>query len=139
METATTRTARSVGELEGLGEELSETVGRQGIELARLEDVSCRCLPSSSDLYRTPEVAVEGSQQMGRVSPVFSLSAVETPSGSRTLSVSSDEVPEPPAENTIALHVPVSRSSCPCFILADRLLASLIPELSRYWVYRSES
>lgn len=69
LETSATRTSRSVGELEGLGEELSETVGCQGIELARLEDMSCHCVPSTSDSYRTPEVAEEGSLQLGQCRP----------------------------------------------------------------------
>lgn len=139
LETAATRMARSVGELEVLGEELSETVGRQGIELARLEDMSCPCLHSSSDSYRTPEVAGEGSRLMGRVSPALSLQAVGTPLGSRTLPVSSAEVSEPPAENAIALHVPVRWRTCPCSSLVNCLLAPLVPESSWYWVYRPES
>ena len=90
-----------------LGEDLSTTFGHQGLELASLEESSCCCIPSDTGSYFTPGVANEDRSQSGRVSPVYSVEAVGTPLGSRTLSVSSDGVPEPPAENTLVLHVPV--------------------------------
>ena len=52
--------------------------------------------------------------------PTYSVGAVGTPSGSHTLSVSSDGVPEPPLENIIAIHVLVSSrivSPCPTVLI----------------------
>ena len=82
-------------------------LGRQGLELTRLEESRCRCVPSGSGSYFTPGIAEEERSESGRRSPACPVEAVSSPSGSRTLSVSSDGVPEPPAENALALRVPV--------------------------------
>ena len=102
-----TRAFRSIGELEALEEDLSNTIGRQGIELARLDKASSRCIPSASDSYRTPEVAEEDHRLLGQVLPVLSLSAVGSPSGSRTQLVLSAKVLQLPTKNVVALRVPV--------------------------------
>ena len=107
QEGVSTRTFCSIRELESLGADLSTTLGRQGLELVRLEESRCRCIPSDTGSYFTPGVVGEGSLS-GRVSPTYSVGAVGTPSGSRTLSVSSDGVPEPPSENIIVIRVLVS-------------------------------
>ena len=103
QETVTAHGFCSIRELELLGEELSNTIGRQGLGLARLDESSCCCIPSVTGSYFTPEVAEEDRHQLA-----YSVGVVGSPSRSRTLLVSSDGVPEPPAENAIALHVPVS-------------------------------
>ena len=102
-----TRAFRSIGELESLGSDLSTTLGQQGLELARLEESRCRCVPSDTGSYFTPSIVGEGSHS-GRASPTYFVGAVGTPSGSRTLSVSSHGIPEPHFENVIAIRVLVS-------------------------------
>ena len=54
QEGVSTRTFRSIGELESLGSDLSTTLGRQGLELVRLEESHCRCVPSDTGSYFTP-------------------------------------------------------------------------------------
>ena len=107
QEDTTTRVFRSIGESEPLGEDLLTMLGCQGLELTRLEESSCRCNPSGMGSYFTPGIAEEERSVSSRGSPAYSMEAVGTPSGSRALSVSSDGVPEPPAENALALRVPV--------------------------------
>ena len=72
QEGVSTRTFRSIGELEWLGSDLSTTLGRQGLELVRLEESRCRCVPSDTGSYFTPGVVEEGSLS-GRVSPAYSI------------------------------------------------------------------
>ena len=103
----TTQAFRSIGELESLGADLSTTLGQQGLELARLDESRCRCVPSDTGSYFTPRIVGDESRS-GRASPTYSAGAVGTPSGSRTLSVSSDGVPNVPLENVIAIRVLVS-------------------------------
>ena len=86
QEGVSTRTFRSIGELELLGADLSTTLGRQGLELVRLEESCFRCVPSDTGSYFTPGIADEGDPS-GQGSPTYSLGAVGTPSGSRTLSI----------------------------------------------------
>ena len=102
-----TRAFRSIGELESLGSDLSTTLGQQGLELARLDESRCRCVPSDTGSYFTPGIVGEESRS-GQASPTYSVGAVGTPSGSRTLSVSSDGIPDAPLENVIAIRVMVS-------------------------------
>ena len=90
-----------------MGSDLTTTLGRQGLELMRLEESRCCCVPSDPGSYFTPGIVDEGSLS-GLVSPTYSVGAVGTPSGSRTLSVSSDGIPKPPSENAIVIRVPVS-------------------------------
>ena len=108
QESSTARAFCSIGELESLGDDLSQTLSRQGLELVRLEEASCRCVPSATGSYFTPVVADEDGSLSGRVSPVLSLSAVGLPSGSQTLLVSPDEILALPLKKVIALRVPVS-------------------------------
>ena len=112
QERVSTRAFRSIGELESLGSDLSTTLGRQGLELVRLDESRCRCVPSDSGSYFTPGIVGEGSHS-GRALPTYSVGAVGTPSGSRTLSVSSDGIPEAPLENVIAIRVLVSSQIIP--------------------------
>ena len=107
QEGVSTHVFHSIRELESLGSDLSTTLGRQGLELVRLEESRCRCVPSDTGSYFTPGIVEEGSFS-GPVSPAYSMGAVGMPSGSRTLSVLSDGVPVPPLENIIAIRVLVS-------------------------------
>ena len=102
QERVSTRAFCSIGELESLGSDLSTTLGQQGLELARLDESRCHCVPSDTGSYFTPGVIGEESRS-GRASPTYSVGAVGTPSGSHTLSVSSDGVPDAPLENVIAI------------------------------------
>ena len=82
QETLNARAFRSIGELESLGEDLSDTIGQQGLELARLDESSCRCVPSATGSYFIPGVTDKDRSLSERVSPVLSVGAVGLPSGS---------------------------------------------------------
>ena len=98
-------------------------------ELVRLEESRCRCVPSDTGSYFTPGIADEGDPS-GQASPTYSVGAVGTPSGSHTLSMSSDGIPEPPSENVIAIRVLVSSRVVPRTFLIPLLLGcSLHPFL----------
>ena len=99
---------RSIGGLEQLGDKILQAVGHQGLELMCLEETRCHCGPSSSSLYFTPMIVEDGRNHSQGSSVVYSTSAVGTPSGSRTLSVSTDRIMEAPLENALVLRVPVS-------------------------------
>ena len=66
----------------------------------------------------------------GRASPTYFVGAVGTPSGSHTLSVLSDRIPEAPLENVIAIRVLVSSRiipfAFPLFLLPGCSLRTLL-------------
>ena len=65
QEDTTSWVFHSIGELELLGEDLSTTLGRQGLELTRLEESRCRCVPSGLGSYFTPGIAEEERSESG--------------------------------------------------------------------------